>query len=305
MRQSRKGSGVRDQAPSGLCLVLASVNIYASHIVSRKKVKEEETTLESASAKRIAAVLITALCLAAGSPALGLDVPRLKGRVNDYAGLLSSDQAARIEQALQKHEMQTTNQIVLLTIPSLEGEDIEGFSIRVAEIWKVGQKGRDNGVIFVVARDDRKMRLEVGYGLEGALTDAESSQIIRNVVVPLFRQGEYYTGIAAGIQSIIQSIEGEFTGAGGAARMARGRRASGGGLSQLIFYLLVLIFFGGSFFLRMGLFLPGMFLLGRGHRGRRGGMGGFGGGGWSGGGFGGGFGGGGGGFGGGGASGGW
>jgi len=125
----------------------------------------EDATLGLTFIRRIAAALVTALLLTTGFPALGLDVPRLKGRVNDYAGLLSPGQAARIEQALQKHEMQTTNQIVLLTVPSLEGEDIEGFSIRVAEAWKVGQKGRDNGVIFVVARDDRKMRIEVGYGL--------------------------------------------------------------------------------------------------------------------------------------------
>lgn len=257
---------------------------------------------ESTPARKAFPLLLASLLLLVTFSAHGLDVPRLKGRVNDHAGLLSPEQASRIENALAQHEAATSNQIALLTVPSLEGEDLEGFSIRVAEAWKLGQKGKDNGVILLVARDERKMRIEVGYGLEGALTDVESSQIIRNVVVPLFRSGDYYAGIASGLQAIVSAIEGEFSGEGGAVGMARGRRSPGGGLSSLLFYLLILVFSGGSFFMRRGrrggMLLPAMFLLGGGRRGRGGG---FGGGGFGGGGFGGG----GGGFGGGGSSGGW
>ncbi len=238
-------------------------------------------------------LLLAALLLCPNAAAWGLDVPRVEGYVNDHANLLSEREKAGLESLLGRFEAETTNQVVLLVVPSLEGDSLEDFSIRVAESWKPGQKGKDNGVIFLVAVEDRKARIEVGYGLEGALTDAQSGLILRNLVFPAFRQGAYSSGIQAGLVGILQSIQGEFSAPPGR-RAAPNRRAqtrASGLLFPLILFLL-LFSRGGRFFLLGGL-MGGMF-------GGRGGMsrGGFGGG------FGG-FSGGGGGFGGGGASGSW
>jgi uncharacterized protein len=214
--------------------------------------------------------------------------------VNDHANVLSESEKAGLESILKRFEAETTNQVVLLVIPSLEGDSLEDFSIRVAEAWKVGQKGRDNGVIFLVAIEDRKARIEVGYGLEGTLTDAQSGRILRNLVFPAFRQGAYPSGIQAGVVGILQTIQGEFP-SQAARQMAptRQARARASGLLLPLLFFLLLFSRGGRFFLLGGL-LGGMW----GGRGGGMGRGGFGGG------FGG-FSGGGGGFGGGGASGSW
>lgn len=139
-----------------------------------------------------------------------LEVPKLTQRVNDFAGILTAEQINLLERKLQKFEEETSNQIAVLIIPSLDGEDINDFSIRVAEKNKIGQAGKDNGVLFLIAIQDRKMRLEVGYGLEGALPDVLCDQILRNIVRPKFRQGDYYGGINAGIDAIISATKGEF-----------------------------------------------------------------------------------------------
>lgn len=222
--------------------------------------------------------------LALYSDARGLNIPALHGHINDYADLLDEHQRAQLEYALETYEAQSTNQIVLLTIPSLEDEDLEGFSMRVAEQWKIGQKGKDNGVILLVAVKERKVRIEVGYGLEGALTDAESSQIIRNLIVPAFRRGDYFGGISAGLDAIIKATQGEY-------QAPRGKDSSSyvtHGLLLLFLFLIIAFSRFGRFMLLGGMMGRGMF------GGRIGGRG-----------LGGGFGGGGGGFGGGGASGSW
>lgn len=139
-----------------------------------------------------------------------LEVPKLTQRVTDLAGILTAEQIKALEYKLAKFEDETTNQIAILIIPSLEGEDLEDFSIKVVEKNKLGQAGKDNGVLFLIAVQDRKMRLEVGYGLEGALPDALCDQILRNIVRPKFRQGDYYGGINAGIDAIISATKGEF-----------------------------------------------------------------------------------------------
>lgn len=143
------------------------------------------------------------------SPVLALEVPPLRGRVNDLAGMLPPDRASRLEQKLAEFERETGHQIAVLTIPSLEGDSLEDFSIRVAETWKIGQKGFDNGVILLVVRDDRKLRIEVGYGLEGVLPDAIASRIIREVIVPHFRANDYPGGIEAGVEAILKVTRGE------------------------------------------------------------------------------------------------
>jgi uncharacterized protein len=145
------------------------------------------------------------------SPTWGLDIPPLTDRIVDGAQVLSSSDHSRLLSLLAAHEAKTTNQVAVLTLPSLDGEPLEEFSHRVASSWGLGQKGTDNGVLLLVAIQERKIRIEVGYGLEGTLTDARSSQIIRHEMVPRFRQGNYSEGILAGTQAIVHTIEGTYT----------------------------------------------------------------------------------------------
>lgn len=273
------------------------------------------------------------------STVFALEVPALKNRVNDYANMMSPGARAKIEGDLKAFEQSDSTQIVILTIPSLEGEDIAGYSIKVAEAWKIGQKGKDNGAIFIVAKNERKMRIEVGRGLEGKLTDLASGQIIDRIVKPRFAKGDFDSGFLAATQALIDVARGEFKAEekrpvkkksqgsslpvilifGAIALIALGRvsRVLGGAAGAVGFPLigfllgfpLLTIVLIGVLGLVMGIFLP-LLLGGLGRGGGGGGFwfGGFGGGG---GGFGGsggdsgGFGGGGGDFGGGGASGDW
>jgi len=202
-----------------------------------------------------------------------------------------------LEQTLVEFESTTTNQIAVLLIPTLAGDSLEDYSIRLAEKWQIGQKGRDNGVILIVVKQDRKIRIEVGYGLEGVLPDSLAGDIIRQVIAPQFRQGRFYQGIRDGIGAIMAATRGEYQ----ATPRRKPRRS-------------IVSWFWPLFFVFMFISaIVNMFRRRRYHSGRRGGRyyggpmwwgGGFGGGGF-GGGLGGGFSGGGGGFGGGGASGGW
>jgi len=140
----------------------------------------------------------------------GLDVPQLKGRVNDYAGMLSSATGNQLETVLDNLEQTDSTQIVVLTLPSLEGENIESYSIRVAETWKAGQKKLDNGALLIISKNDRKIRIEVGYGLEGTLTDLMAGRIIGNIIVPQFKAGNFDQGVMDGVQAMIQAVRGEF-----------------------------------------------------------------------------------------------
>jgi len=152
------------------------------------------------------AFLFTLTLLAAAS---ALEVPALRGRINDYAGLMPAERAQALESRLAAFERETGHQIAVLTIPSLENDALEDFSIRVAESWKIGQKGFDNGAILLIAQKERKLRIEVGYGLEGVLPDAIANRIIREVVVPRFRENDYAGGIEAGVNAILQVTKGE------------------------------------------------------------------------------------------------
>ena len=143
-------------------------------------------------------------------PAHGLEVPRLQGYVNDYAGMISPSAKSKLEEGLKAFEQSDSTQIVILTVPSLEGEDIEQFGIRVGEAWKIGQKGKDNGAILIVSKQERKMRIEVGYGLEGRLTDLAAGRIIDLVIKPRFQQGDFDGGFIAGVSSMIAATRGEF-----------------------------------------------------------------------------------------------
>lgn len=142
--------------------------------------------------------------------AQALDVPYLSGTVVDQANVLSTQARAMLEEKLLKFEKDTSNQIAVLIIPSLEGENLERYSMNVAETWKLGQKDKDNGVLLLVAKNDRKLRIEVGYGLEGVLTDALSSVIINQEIVPQFKQGNFDEGILNGVDAIILATQNAY-----------------------------------------------------------------------------------------------
>lgn len=140
--------------------------------------------------------------------------------VYDSAQLLDASSRQKLSQKLAEFEKITSNQILVATFPSLEGGSLEDFSIRLAERWKPGQKDRNNGAILLIMRDDRRVRIETGYGLEGALTDALSKSIIENEIIPRFKQGNFQGGITAGVDALLQATQGEY--------QAEGSRSGGG-----------------------------------------------------------------------------
>lgn len=225
-------------------------------------------------------LLLPALCAAA------IEFPALTGRVVDNAGMLSAATENALTQQLAAHEQATTNQIVVVTLPDLQGYTIEDFGYQLGRQWGIGQKDKDNGALLLVAKAERKVRIEAGYGLEGALTDALTSNIIHSVILPQFRRGDFEGGIVQGVAAIFEAVRGEYV-----------NEAEPGSENARFLPLLI----------PLAMFILILFLNGLGG-GRRGGYYGGYGGGLGRGGFGrggGGFGGGGGGFGGGGASGGW
>lgn len=283
-------------------------------------------------------LLLWVLFHAAGAAAL--EVPRITGHVNDLAGMLSPATKRQLEAVLTDFERQESTQFVVLTIPSLEGDALEDFSMRVAEAWKIGQRNLDNGAILLIAKNDRKIRIEVGYGLEGRLTDLLAGRIIRQVMAPHFKRGRFDQGITEGIAAMIDAVRGEFSAADAPRQpqqaqegipvfallglfllinvLGRVSRWLGAAAGAVLFPIAGALFFNLAPLLLLGLIPLGLIaglvlsLIGgplvyghsTSHRGGGYWGGGFGGGGFSSGGFGG-FSGGGGGFGGGGASGGW
>ena len=234
-----------------------------------------------------ALVVLASPALASAEP----QFPRLTGRVVDEADLLSPETRARLDEKLAAFERQSGHQVVVATVPSLQGYAIEEYGYQLGRAWGIGRAEKNDGVLLLVSSGDRKVRIEVGYGLEGELTDALSSNIIQGVILPRFRAGRFDAGIEEGADAIVAVLGGTYQ------PKPVARPSSGGdGFTSSILPLLFLLFF--------------LFLITRGGR-RRGGVllfpGGFGGGGGYGGGGsgGGGFGGGGGSFGGGGSSGGW
>jgi len=152
-------------------------------------------------------VVVAALSFAAAT-ASAVDVPYLSGRVVDDAEILSPATRERLTAASKAHEDRTTNQVVVLTVPTIGGESVEEYANRVFGTWKLGQKGKDNGVLVLVVPKDRKMRIEVGYGLEGTLPDVEAARIIRNRMTPRFKAGDFDGGVTDGLDAIIASLEG-------------------------------------------------------------------------------------------------
>jgi len=264
-------------------------------------------------------MLLAFLLLSMAAPAFAQKFPQLTGRVVDDANLLDPQQEAGLTQRLEAVEQASSRQLVVATVPDLQGYPIEDFGYRLGRAWGIGQGKLNNGVVLLVAPNERKVRIEVGYGLEPILTDALSGLIIRNEILPRFRANDYPGGISAGANAIIQQLqappeaaEQRVLEASQARAQTRQRSGGGGSIFPILFWGFILLF----------VILPMFRRGGRGRRYRRrgglpvviwgpgfgggggGGWGGFGGGGGGGGGFGG-FSGGGGSFGGGGASGGW
>jgi uncharacterized protein len=252
------------------------------------------------------------LCLIAG-PVSALEIPKAPdGRIHDAADLLSAGAERRLEDEILAFEAKTSNQIAVATFPSLEEESLEDFSIRLAEAWQPGDRERSNGVILLVFVDERRVRIEVGYGLEGALPDALAGRIIRAELAPEFRAGRYDQGIVRAVRAVMAATQGEY-----AAKPAAGHKVSPAPVFiALALFCLFVILAARSHRSReyrgRGVFVPGPFggwtssrgplgggFWGGGLGGLGGRRGGFGGGGFGGGGFGGGS------FGGGGASGSW
>lgn len=173
--------------------------------------------------------------------ASALDLPPLTGRVVDGAGLLRPEEREALAATLKAHEDKTTDQVVVATVPSLQGTSVEDFSNRLFRAWGLGTRARNNGVLFLIAPTERKVRIEVGYGLEGALTDALSKVIIASAVAPKFKAGDFPGGIRAGVDGILGILSGD---AAEWQRRAEVREDSGGGLDPvLVVILLVLVGF--------------------------------------------------------------
>lgn len=250
------------------------------------------------------AVSLLLACLIGASTAFARDVPPLAGRVNDTADMLSPDAEAALERKLEGYEQSSKHQFALLTIDSLDGDALEDFSIRVVEAWKLGSKAKDDGLLLLIVKGDRKLRIEVGYGLEGDVTDAFSARVIRNVLTPALRAGKAEQGINQAFDVLMQKASGGAVPESATAAPKQKRRG-GSPFGFIALALLLLPFLVPMLFMRRrGGAAPWIVgglggLSGGGYR-SGGGFGGY-----SGGGGGGGFSGGGGGFGGGGSSGSW
>jgi uncharacterized protein len=158
---------------------------------------------------RLLGLICLAWSLLAPATALALEPPPLSARVTDLAGLLSSAERARLEDKLAAYERESGHQFALLTLPSLDGDPIEDYSIRVVEKWQLGKKGKDDGLLLLIAKNDRKMRIEVGYGLEGSITDAVSARVIRGTLTPAFRSGDYGAGIERAFDVLMLTASGK------------------------------------------------------------------------------------------------
>jgi uncharacterized protein len=202
--------------------------------------------------------LLAALAFAAlALPSSAREVPYLSGRVVDEAHILDAGTIASLDQQLRDHEKKTGHQVVVLTIPSLDGDALEDYSLKVGRTWALGQKGKNDGILLLVVRDDRKLRIEVGYGLEGELPDALSGRIIRDEITPRFRSNDYSGGVSAGVKAILGAIDGTYSPPPDAAMTFRNRGGQELGLAEKL--LMSCFVFGIlGVFEFMGLIAPGV-----------------------------------------------
>ncbi|MET3662351.1 TPM domain-containing protein [Aquamicrobium ahrensii] len=186
------------------------------------------------------------LCLALPAAVLAAGLPALTGRVVDQAGMIDAATRVLLEQKLADFEAEGSDQIVVATVDSLDGEAIEPYANRLFRNWGLGQAGENNGVLLLISRDDRKMRIEVGYGLEGTLTDLHSKLIIENDLVPAFRAGDYAGGVEKAVDDIIMVLQGhpEELEARGVRNQASGDTAEDW-IAVIFITVWVILFFGG------------------------------------------------------------
>ena len=180
-------------------------------------------------------------------------IPPLKGRVNDLTGTLSEQQRTALEQTLAEFEARKGAQIAVLLVPTTRPEPVQAFAVRVQESWKLGRKGVDDGVLLAIAKDDRELHIEVGYGLEGPLPDAIAKRIIEEDIVPRFKQGDFYGGIRAGTDRVMRVIEGEPLPAPPRGIQKPGSR----GLDLIVPLLFFVVVLGGVLRAILGRFLGG------------------------------------------------
>jgi len=178
--------------------------------------------------------------------------PSLTGRVVDDAGILSAETQQKLTQMLAQHEQQTGNQVVVATIKSLQGYSIEDYGYQLGRAWGIGQKGRNNGALLLVALNERDVRIEVGYGLEGRLTDAQSKLIIENVILPEFGKGDFNVGVLAGTTTLLRVLGGDAS----ALPQQQEPDEDGSGSGIAIAIILIMLVFGRYFWPL--LFLGGM-----------------------------------------------
>jgi uncharacterized protein len=191
--------------------------------------------------KQIAWCVAAIVVAAAGSRAAEVIPPKPDRYFNDYAGVVSKEVALRFNEQLAQFERETSNQVVVVVFPKMQTDsDIADYTQRIAQSWGVGQRDRRNGAVLFVFKDDRKMFIQVGYGLEGALPDITAFDITENRIKPHFRSGDYEGGLAEGIDSICKAIRGEYKGSGRTKLEHRGSR--GAPLPFLIFVLVLVIF---------------------------------------------------------------
>ncbi len=206
----------------------------------------------SALPHRLRAMLLVLVIVACGPVAPGyaqepVAVPELKAPVTDLTGTLTADQVSALDAKLRAFEKTKGSQIAILVVPTTQPEEIEQYSIRVAEQWRLGRQRIDDGAILVVALNDRRVRIEVGYGIEGALPDATANRIIQQDIVPQFKRGDYYGGISTGVDRIMRAIEGEPLPAPELSPPAQDVP----GLFTLLPFLFIFALVGGSIFRRM------------------------------------------------------
>ena len=199
--------------------------------------------MESLSARRWWALVPLLVCAVAFAQ---VEVPELRSPVTDLTGTLTAEQAATLDQRLRSFEAEKGSQIALLIVPTTQPETIEQYAIRVAEAWKIGRSGTDDGIVLVVAIQDRAVRIEVGYGVEGALPDVIANRITDQVIVPRFREGDYYGGLSAALDRIIAVLEGEPL-----PEPEQRRAPSAEGFGNLLPLLFMLVFVGSSILRRI------------------------------------------------------
>lgn len=192
---------------------------------------------------RPAALLCALFFCATGGRAAEVIPPPPKNHFNDYAGIVQPATAQQLEAELTQFERTTSNQLLVVIYPRMQSESsIEDYTVRVAQAWRVGQQDRKNGAVLFIFSQDRKLFVQVGYGLESVLPDALCKQIIENEIVPLFRQGDFTGGVAAGTRALMAATREEYQGTGRTAADGNRRSGSGMGLAGIIFFVMLVLF---------------------------------------------------------------